>query len=172
MIELKTGFDCRVCGQRHSTLPLSFSYWAPLAVAAIPPGQINKRVVITPEQCVIDDLHFYLRGRMLVPIHGCEESFVWGVWAQVSTKNFYGAYKHWSTPGREHDPTFKGRLANDLSIFGNPAGIPLEVHTQAVGRRPHFVVSSTSYPIGRDQRMGITLDRAEEIAATLLHSTS
>ncbi|MGC2402769.1 MAG: DUF2199 domain-containing protein [Acidobacteriaceae bacterium] len=172
MIKLKTGFYCRICRQRHSTLPLSFSCKAPLAVTAIPTRQVDSRVVITPEQCVIDDRHFFLRGRIVVPIRGCDKPFVWGVWAQVSAKNFYCSYKGWSTAGRENEPPFEGRLANDLFFFGGPPGLALEVHTQAVGRRPHFVVSSTSHAIGREQREGITLARAEEIAASLLHPTA
>jgi hypothetical protein len=168
MIELKTGFHCSVCGQRHAILPLSFRCKAPLAVSAIPDWQIESRVAITPEQCVIDNTHFYLRGRIVVPIRDCENPFVWGVWAQVSIKNFYCVDKRWQTRGRENEPPFEGRLANDLSLFGNPPGLPLEIYTQAVGRRPHFLVDSR-YPLGREQRNGITLARAEEIAATLLH---
>jgi hypothetical protein len=140
-----------------------------MAVAAIPEWQMESRVVITAEQCVIDDTHFYVRGRIVIPIHGCHAPFVWGVWAQVSAKSFYCAYKRWNEPERELEPPFAGRLANDLSAFGAPAGLPLEVHTQPVGRRPHFVVHSDTYSIGKEQRHGITMARAEELAAFLLH---
>jgi hypothetical protein len=140
-----------------------------MAVTAIPEWQMESRVVITPEQCVIDDTHFYLRGRIVIPIHGCPEPFVWGVWAQVSAKNFYCAYKRWNAPDREHEPPYLGRLANDLSSFGAPAGLPLEVHTQPVGRRPHFVVHSDTSLVAKEQRQGITLARAEELAALMLH---
>src|ERR1700742_2816637 len=111
MIELETGFDCRICRQRHAKLPLSFCCQAPMAVTAIPEWQLESRVVITAEQCVIDDTHFYLRGRIVIPIHGCDAPFVWGVWAQVSAKNFYCAYKKWNEPARELEPPFAGRLA-------------------------------------------------------------
>ena len=79
--ELQTGFDCSVCGEHHDVLPLSYSVKAPLAVTAIPLDEFEKRVVITPDQCVIDGRDFYLRGRILVPIIGLGEPFVWGVWA-------------------------------------------------------------------------------------------
>ena len=169
MIELATGFFCRICRERHATLPLSFSCKAPLAVTVIPEWQIDSRVVITPEQCAIDNAHFYLRGRIVVPIRGCDQSFVWGVWAQVSAADFYRSYKGWSTVGRENEPAFMGRLANDLLRFGAPAGIELEIQTQVVGRRPHFFVRSGRHLLGREQRDGITLARAEEVAALLLH---
>ncbi len=169
MAELATGFDCRTCGQRHDTLPLSFSVKAPLPVTASPSWQMASRVVITPDQCVIDGIHFYLRGRIVVPVHDCHEPFIWGVWAQVSAKNFYRTHQLWSTPGRENEPAFAGRLATNLPLFGNTLGIAVDVATQVVGRRPHFTVRSASHPLGREQREGITLARVEEIAAALLH---
>jgi hypothetical protein len=172
MAELKTGFDCRVCGQRHATLPLSFSVKAPLAATAVPREQIDSRVVITADQCVIDDMHYYLRGRIVIPIHDCHEPFVWGVWAQVSVKDFYRSDLAWNTPGRENEPPFAGTLANDLSLFGCPAGIALDVHTQIVGRRPHLTIRSDKSPLAKEQREGITLDRVKEIASTLLHVTT
>ena len=169
MAELTTGFDCRTCGQRHDTLPLSFSVKAPLPVTAIASWQLASRVVITPDQCVIDGIHFYLRGRIVVPVHDCHEPFIWGVWAQVSAKNFYRTHQLWSTPGRENEPAFMGRLATELPLFGSTLGISVNVITQVVGRRPHFAVRSARHPLGDEQREGITLARVEEIAAALLH---
>ena len=170
MAELTTGFDCRTCGQRHATLPLSFSVKAPLPVTAIPSWQLASRVVITPDQCVIDGIHFYLRGRIVVPVHDCHEPFIWGVWAQVSAKNFYRTHQRWSTPGRENEPAFAGRLATDLPLFDSTLGIAVDVATQVVGRRPHFTVRPPEHPLGSEQREGIALARVEEIAAALLHS--
>jgi hypothetical protein len=169
MIELEAGFDCSVCRQRHATLPLSFCCEAPGPVAAIPAWQRKERVVLTADQCVIDNTYCYLRGRIVIPILDCDLPFVWGVWAQVSGKHFYGDYKRWHSEGRERGASFPGRLANDLARFGSPAGAALEVQTQPVGRRPHFLVSSERSPLGREQRLGITLARAEEIATLLLH---
>jgi hypothetical protein len=47
--------------------------------------------------------------------------------------------------------------------------LPLEIHTQPVGRRPHFVVHSDTSLVAKEQRHGITMARAEELAALLLH---
>jgi hypothetical protein len=170
MAELTTGFYCPTCAGRHTTLPLSFSVKAPLPVSAIPSWQIASRVVITPDQCVIDGIHFYLRGRIVIPVRDCHEPFIWGVWAQVSAKNFYRTHQLWSTPGRENESAFVGRLASDLPLFGSTLGMGVDVQTQVVGRRPHITVRSAGHPLGSEQREGITLARVEEIATALLHS--
>src|ERR1700761_666330 len=64
-----TGFVCRVCGERH-VLAVSYSFQFPLAAGAVPKEEVEQRVVLTPDQCVIDNKDFYIRGRILVPIHG------------------------------------------------------------------------------------------------------
>jgi hypothetical protein len=168
--ELQTGFDCSVCGEHHDVLPLSYSVKAPLAVTAIPLDEFEKRVVITPDQCVIDGRDFYLRGRILVPIIGLGEPFVWGVWAEISPKNFIRANDLWNESGRENEPAFPGWLNTELPLFGNTINVEVGVQTQVVGRRPHFTVSDPDHPLAIEQRHGITLERVEEIAEMILHS--
>jgi hypothetical protein len=171
MAELLTGFQCAGCGKFHDVLPLSFSVKAPLAATRIPAEELEQRVVITKDQCVIDGTKFFLRGRIVIPIVGIAEPFIWGVWAEISPKNFIRTQELWSTEGRELEPLFPGWLDTDLPIYSDLGGtINLEVgvQTQVVGRRPHFSVSD-EYLLGREQRAGITLARVEEIAAMLLH---
>ncbi len=96
--ESESGFGCSVCGERH-VLPLSYSVKAPLAAGAIPVDELEQRVVITPDQCVIDGRDFYLRGRILVPVIGLDESFVWGIWVEVSPKNFVRTNELWTVEG-------------------------------------------------------------------------
>lgn len=167
--ELKSGFTCGVCGEHHDVLPLSYSVKAPHAVAAIPLDELQKHVVITPDQCVIDGKDFYLRGRILVPIVGMDEPFVWGVWAEISPKNFVRANDLWSVPGREHELPFPGWLNTELFLYGNTINLEVSVHTQVVGRRPQFTVSGSSHPLAVEQRNGMTRRRVEQIAEAILH---
>ena len=53
-------------------------------VAAIPDAELDRRVVFTLDQCVIDQREFYLRGRIPVPVIGRHEPFIppidhWGL---------------------------------------------------------------------------------------------
>jgi hypothetical protein len=168
--ELKTGFACSICGVRHDVLPLSFSVKAPLAVVKIPTEELQQRVVITPDQCVIDDRDFYLRGRIPVPIIGLEEPFIWGVWAEVSPKNFVRTVEMWNTIGREAEPVFSGWLDTELFLFGDTINLEVSVETQVVGRRPHFRIVDQDHPLAREQREGILIERVEKIAEQILHA--
>ncbi len=168
VLESKSDFGCRVCGERHA-LPLSYSVKAPLAVGAIAAEELDQRVVITPDQCVVDGKDFYLRGRILVPVIGLDEPFFWGIWAEVSPKNFVRTNELWTVEGREMEPPFRGWLNSQLPVFGDTYNLEVSVQTQPVGQRPQFIVVDQNHPLAAEQRDGITIERVEEIAVRMLH---
>ncbi len=168
MQEASNNFVCRICGERH-ILSLSYSVKAPVAAASVPPNNQQQRVVITAEQCVIDGKDFYLRGRIPIPIHGFEQPFIGGVWAEISPKNFLRTVELWNTSGRETQPAFPGFLNSEIPLYGNTIDLEVDVHTQVVGRRPHFLISNPDHPLAIEQRDGISLSRVEEIAEMVLH---
>ncbi len=168
--QLTTGFLCGICGQRHEVLPLSFSVKAPLAVTKISSEQVEGRVVITPDQCAIDNTIFYLRGRFLLPVRDLEQPFIWGIWAEVSPKNFMRTNELWKTEGRESEPAFRGYLDSQLPLYGSTLNLEVSVATQKVGWRPHFTVLNADHPLAREQREGISLERVEAIAAWVFHT--
>jgi hypothetical protein len=150
-------------------LSLNYSVKAPLAVSAIAVEHLEQRVVITPDQCVVDGKDFYLRGRILVPVVGVEEPFVWGIWAEVSPKNFVRTNELWAVEGREKEPPFPGWLNSQLPVFGDTYNLAVSVRTEPVGRRQHFTVVDQDDPLAVEQRDGITMERVEEIAVRMLH---
>jgi hypothetical protein len=105
--EREGGFACGVCGERHDVLPLSYSVKAPFAVKTIPAEELEERIVMTPDQYVIDGKDFYLRGRILLPVIGLDEPFVWGIWAEVSPKDFIRANELWTWRVESRSPGFQ-----------------------------------------------------------------
>lgn len=165
MAELANRFFCQTCERWHESLPLSFSVKAPLAATRIPTADLEQRVVITRDQCVIDGTTFFLRGRIVVPVIGLEEPFIWGVWAEVSPKCFIRTHELWNEQGRELEPVYSGWLDTELPLYGTTTNLEVNVKTQIVGRRPHFEIISDEHPLGKEQCAGITLARVQEIAA-------
>jgi hypothetical protein len=163
------GFLCTTCGEQHDDLPLSYSVKAPQAVTAVPPSELEQRVAFSVDQCVIDGRDFYLRGRIPVPVDGREDPFIWGVWAEVSPKNFIRANELWIVEGREKEAPFSGWLDTDLFLYGDTINLEVQVHTMPVGRRPHFEIVDSDHPLAIEQKRGITLERVQQIAETILH---
>ena len=169
MAELADGFLCQTCGRTHQVLPLSFSVKYPQALAGVAPEDVDRRVVMTRDQCVLDGARFFLRGRIVLPVHGVAEPFIWGVWAELSPKNFLRAQQRWTTQGREHEPSYPGWLDTDLPLYGTTLNLQVDVQTQVVGRRPHFQVALPGHPLGREQRAGISRARVGRDCLPLLH---
>lgn len=162
------GFTCRCCGQHHSELPLSFAapapdYWTP-DLADDPDS------VLTSDLCVIKNETFFAHGLIELPIVGTDDVFSWGVWVSLSTQNFKRMGQLWETPGREAEPAYFGWLSTQLAIY-SPTTINLKtkLHTRPVGQRPTIELEPTDHPLAVEQREGITHDRVQHIAESLLH---
>jgi hypothetical protein len=67
--EAPKDFLCGICAERH-IISTSYSIKIPAAALAIPKDEIDSRVAITPDQCVIDNRDFYIRGRIPFPSTG------------------------------------------------------------------------------------------------------
>lgn len=164
-----SSYRCRVCGEVHDGLPLHYGAAAPAVYYSVPEAERAERVLLSSDQCVVDDEHFFIVGNIDIPIIGRDELFSWDVWVSLSQANFTRAYQLWSTPGRESEPPYFGWLCTALPGYPDTLHLKTHVHTRAVGRRPFVELEPTDHPLAVEQRTGITWDRVQEIAELVLH---
>jgi hypothetical protein len=126
--------------------------------------------VLDEELCVIDQQHYFMRGRLCIPIHDNSEPFEWGVWISLSEASFKHALAHWEQPGREDEPAYFGWLSNDIPGYPSTLNLKTHVHTRPIGERPTIDLEPTDHPLAREQRIGISLTRVREIVEIGLHS--
>jgi hypothetical protein len=161
---------CRRCGERHASMPMSYAMEAPAYWDASFAG--DEFCILGQEQCVIKAEHFFIRGRLVIPVidAAAGTEFDWGVWVSLSRASFARTLSLWTTAGREQEPPYFGWLSSELPLY-HPSTLQLKTHlqTQAVGQRPLVELEPTDHPLAVEQRMGITLARVQEIAETLLH---
>lgn len=160
---------CRRCGEVHSGLPFSYGVDAPAPWYEIPPRQRRRRTVLSGENCEIDRERFFLRGRILIPVHGADDPFDWGAWVSVDRGDYERALSLWGTHGREEEPPFSGCLATDLPYEPSTMCLEVVVHTRPVGERPVFGLVGRGHPLALEQGRGIPLARVREIAGEILH---
>ena len=163
------GFHCRGCGQWHDELPLHYGAEVPLAFYGVPEAERDKRCLINADMCIIDEEHFFVVGNLEIPVIGHDEHFSWDVWVSLSRDNFRRAYQLWTTKGRESEPPYFGWLSTQLPGYPDTIHLITHVHTREVGRRPFVELEPTDHPLAVEQRTGITWDRVQEIAETVLH---
>ncbi|MEU7783139.1 DUF2199 domain-containing protein [Amycolatopsis sp. NPDC049159] len=116
-----TGYTCTSCGEHHDELPFAYSTPAP-AFRRDDPAD-----VLEPERCVIGGEHYFLRGRLVLPVLDAEE--------------------HWNIPQRTAEPPYFGWLATELPGY-EPGTLNLKtnLHTRPPGERPLIELEPTGHP--------------------------
>ncbi|TXG86390.1 MAG: DUF2199 domain-containing protein [Thermomicrobiales bacterium] len=164
------GFRCSTCGEYHDELPLVLGAPAPAAYEAIPSAEREQRASLSSDQCVIDDKHFFILGRLELPVTDGPHPFTWLTWVSLSEKNFLRASELWRTAGRESEEPYFARVQSALPYPGGTLSLQASVHTQPVGQRPLVLLLEADHPLYREQQHGITMARVQQIVESALHA--
>jgi len=161
-------WTCRCCGKRFDTLPLDFGCEAPDHWFQIPASERQNRGKLDSDVCIIDDKDIFIRGCLEIPIINQDEKFMWGVWVSVSRESFDRILELWRTKVIENEPPRFGWLCNNISTYPSTLNLKTHLHLRGGGARPSIELEPTDHPLAVEQRQGISIERIEEIVATLL----
>ena len=165
------GFNCKTCGQFHAELPMCLGASAPELYSRIPESERDTRVDLTSDQCVIDEEYFFVLGRIIIPVIGQDEPFVWLCWVSLSESNFLRACELWQSEGRESEKPYFAWVQSDLPYESTTLGLKSNLVTMPVGERPLVYLHECDHPLYIEQRDGITIERVQQIVEAALHGT-
>jgi hypothetical protein len=165
---LRYTWNCSCCGRQIDELPIHWSVNAPALYDALSETERSSRATLSTEFCTIDDNVFFIRGQIEIPLIGSSEKFTWGVWASLSAASIKRARNALNWPDRVSEPPFFGWLSSALPLYPNTINLKSYVHLRAQPEIPFVVLEPTSHPLAVEQREGITLARAVQIAEALL----
>jgi hypothetical protein len=161
-------FTCSVCGQSHDGAPLSWGPDAPDMWVCLPHEGREERGELGSDQCVIDEKHFFIRGRIEIAVTDMGEKFAWLVWVEVSATDFLDMSSKWELEGRESTAPYSGRLANQLGLYSQPTfGLSVKIQTRPVGTRP-FIEITEDHLLQRQQKDGISSHEVQQIGERIL----
>jgi len=164
-------FVCHQCGKVHEGLSFAFSADAPAYHYGIPESLRDSTAILLPEQCIIGDESFFVRGCLDVPIIVSSEVFSWGIWVSLSQQNFERMAEMSEIAGRESEPAYYGWLSTQLPFYPDTLSLKAAVHTRPIGQRPFVELEAAEHPLAIEQRTGITGERARQLAELLEHQT-
>jgi hypothetical protein len=162
-------WKCHSCGIEHADLPLCFGIEAPWR-ALVPECEFAQRVDLTPDQCVVDEQTFFIRGHIEIPIHNFPEPLSFSVWSSLSEHSFLHMSERWDSPDRVTDPPYFGWLCSPIAAYPSTIHLKLSVQSRPPGLTPLFTVEESDHPLAIDQRNGIAIDRWHQIAHEILHA--
>ena len=162
-------FRCSQCGNEHTGVPLAWGPNVPDAVGPIPPADWRSRVSLSGDDCVIDRSSYYVRGCIDLRIHGTRDVFRWLVWVHVDRRGYVYTISPWRRLLRLCHPPYDAKLDTALPYEPPTAHLPVEVRSAGPGFRPTVVLTELAHPLAIEQREGIPLERAYELAGMMLH---
>lgn len=158
---------CAVCGSGHDEETLELSYRRPDAVIAMGSHQRMMDVFENDDVCVIDDARYFLRATLPMPVNGRHEGYQIGVWVEVPHDVFQRVGDLWTDPGQAAEPPVTVTLANEIRHHPDSLGVPVLLQLTGPKTRPQVFVVDATYPLGIEQRRGITPHRAGEYSVGL-----
>ena len=165
---LRYSWTCSCCGRQFDGLPLDWSAEAPLQYDLIPESERATRAALTADFCTIDGKDFFIRGLIELPIIGRPEKFAWGAWTSLSSASAEKVRHAWDRPDRASEGPFLGWLCSALPLYPRTLSLKTRVHLRAPPIVPFIELEPTDHPLAVEQRHGITIGRAIQIAESLL----
>lgn len=169
---MSKGFQCATCGNWHDELPLNFSFAEPYYVEELELGDRERLVSGEGDFRELPrdgDTHFFIRGRIEIPIVGTNDVFTYGVWTSLSPTN-YTAAKAAYAKNREAGPFF-GWLSNSFPHYPETLNLKTNVHLRT-DVRAAVELEPTDHPLAVEQREGITMERVKEIISLVMHESA
>jgi hypothetical protein len=163
-------WTCTTCGEEHEGVPLNWAsdepdYWD---------GGRSEDDRLSADLCTWTDddqeLTYFIRGVLEIPIIGTGDVFGYGVWSSLSKKSFDRVLELWDDPRRTEEPAYFGWLSNSLPGYPDTRNLKLDVFTRDLDGRPVFELQDDDHPLVAEQRIGITMDRVRAIAELNMHT--
>lgn len=144
----------------HDDLP-DLSFDRPGYAADVPEEELEDRVKLSEDLCIVDNEHYFIRGVLKIPIHDYDYDLGFGVWVSQKKENFEAYLDNYHTP--DIGPFF-GWLSNEFRFGGQPTtSLKTMALFQGNGQRPLIELEESNHPLSVAQRNGISLDQAWEI---------
>ena len=125
---------------------------------------------LSSDQCIIKGEHFFVLGRLEIPVLDGPEPFTWLCWVSLSESDFDRACELWEQAGRESEPPYAARLQSSLPYPGGTLNLKATLITQPVGQRPLVQLHDPDHPLYIEQSLGITMARVQQIVEAALLS--
>lgn len=164
----KPKFICSCCGIVYEELPNCLGIDYPNSIFSIPEEERENRIELLESLCIIDQKHFFHRGRITIPIIDYEENLLFDVWTSISEANYNKRMDLWDAPNRVFEEPYFGWLQNSIPAYGETLNIKTISFEQEVGVIPEIKSIEEGHPLTIDQENGISYNRAVEIVNEIM----
>ena len=160
-------YRCPDCRDIHDGLP-DLCFALPDAIFDLDAESRETRALVSSDLCVLDDTRFFIRCVLEVSVTDHTDLFAYGLWAEVSARDFNRYSVYYNTDAPANVASFEGLFANRLphtpETLGLTCGITL---SNEEGMRPAITVSDATHLLHAEHEEGIGLERALALVGTM-----
>jgi hypothetical protein len=160
------GYTCEICGRFHDEEMRDVRAGLPEEIFRLSEDERERRVELSPAgdfATVVDTDRHFVRALIELPIPSDDDCFGWGVWVRLTRDDVTEVAERWTddaAAGREYG----GWLATDLPAYGETLELPGTLTLRSADVLPLFEVGEPAHRLAVEQREGISLERARELA--------
>ena len=149
-------YTCTTCRKVHQGIP-SLDAKAPVYYYNLSEEAIKTRVHLTSDTCVLqlDQNHYFVRGRLIIPVNGYQDHMQFGVWVSLSEVNFFRFQEIYDLKQRQQEPAMLGWFSTAIYSLTDTTQLKAKVIFQDNGIRPLIELEPTNHPLSVHQRKGI-----------------
>lgn len=155
--------SCCDCGVSLGSDNWSWCMPAPDYYWSVPEDERADRTVLTADQCIVDDEHFFIAGILEIPVIGGGAPVSYTCWSSLSLKSHELVCDSWEDPNRVNLPPMFGWFSNQLPGYAETENLKIMVHLRAPGLKPMFELEPTEHPLSVDYHLGVARERAVEL---------
>jgi hypothetical protein len=159
---------CATCGQEHDWGSMEPSFERPDAFWAVPEAERPHRTLAGKSDCRIrnpedTERRYFLRVLLPIPMRGEAAACNWGLWVEVSERDFRTAWKRWDDTDQAQEAPFPAAVANCIAGYPATLGLPGMVQLTGPTTPPEFnFAPDLDHPFAVEQREGVYPERRLE----------
>jgi hypothetical protein len=176
---------CAHCGESHDISVMEPSMKRPEPLLSVPEDERGTATYESKNVCILfaetpkslfarltarpQSHRYFLRVLLPFEVEGRDLPLSWGLWVEVSERQYERVMDLWDDPQQHREPPFEAVLANNLWDYPPAEGLPGLVHLQGPDSIPKFFLSAGSHPLVVEQHHGVTEARVLEWLDPILH---
>lgn len=148
---------CECCGKEVGEISFDKGFSMPDEIWNLTETEREERAKIHSDLCRLDERYF-LRGVAHIPVQRTDQTYGWGIWAEVPKSDFMEYVESYSEDNSSK-PKFSGMAANSIPTYECTIDLSLIVQLGNENQRPTFYFSDSSHLLSIEQEKGISVEK-------------
>lgn len=154
---------CSCCDKTLPASQVELSFRKPDVIAALSSEELESRCKqLWEDGFSLDDERYFIRALIPMSVHGSDEEYCLGAWAEISADDYRMVLNDWEKEIASPSQLIRGHIANQLPYTKNSLGSLVDILATDNKSRPILILTDENCSLTKEQQQGIARHRAAE----------